>query len=216
MRGAVLHAPGDVRVEKRDDPAADGSRVRRRRRGVRKRLLVTLAAFLFIPLAGCAASQDDTSTPPQSPSSAQSPNSAPSTSSAQAGTAQNTTGGTEVGASRLRFATRDAEIVVRIVDNPTSRDFVSKLPLTLTFTEFAGQEKISYLPERLATEGSPGAAPRNGHLIYFESWGNLGFYYNAEPDAAVDDRVVTIGTFELDMDQLNRLEQEQVTVEVIE
>lgn len=177
---------------------------------MRKRLLFTLAAVLLIPLAGCAASQDSASTPTQSPDSA------PPTSPAQSGTVQDTTGGTEVGVSRLRFANGDAEVVVQVVDNPTSRDFVSKLPLTLSFEEFAGREKISHLPERLTTEGSPGAAPRNGHLIYFESWGNLGFYYNAEPDAAVDDRVVTIGTFELDMDQLNRLEQGQVTVEVIE
>ena len=121
-----------------------------------------------------------------------------------------------MGATRVRFATGNAEIVVRVVDNPTSRDFVSKLPLTLSFEEFAGREKISYLPERLTTEGSPGAAPRNGDLIYFEPWGNLGFFYNAEPDAGVDDRVITIGTVESGMDQLDRLETGQVTAETIE
>ena len=175
---------------------------------MRKRLLITLTALLLTPVAGCAASQDGASTPTPSPNSAQSPT----------GTPQDTTEGegVEMGASRVRFATADAEIVIRVVDNPTSRDFVSKLPLTLTFEEFAGREKISYLPERLTTSGSPGAATRNGDLIYYVPWGNLGFFYNADPDGDVSDDVITIGTVESGMDQLNRLERGQVTVEMIE
>jgi hypothetical protein len=173
---------------------------------MRKQLLVTLAAVLLTPLAGCAASRDDASTPTQSTSSAQS----------ATGTTQDTADGTEMGSPRVRFATGDAEIVVRVVDNPTSRDLVSKLPLTLTFEEFAGREKISYLLERLTTGGSPGSAPRNGDLIYYVPWGNLGFFYNADPGSGASDDVITIGTVEAGMDQLNRLQRGQVTVEVIE
>jgi hypothetical protein len=161
---------------------------------MRSRVLAPLAATLF--LSGCA-----TAPPP-----------APSTTT----TTQDTTEEAPMGATRVRFATGDAEVVIQVVDNPTSRDFVSRLPLTLTFEEFAGREKISYLPEPLTTEGSPGAAPRNGDLIYFVPWGNLGFFYNAEPDAAVDERVITIGTVESGMDQLERLESGQVTAETIE
>jgi len=115
--------------------------------------------------------------------------------------------------TRVRFSMPGAEIVIRVADNPTSRDFVSKLPLTLTFEEFAGKEKISYLPQRLTTEGSSGTATRNGDLIYFVPWGNLGFFYNA--GGGPSDDVITIGTVESGMDQLNRLEKGQVTAEVI-
>ncbi|WP_143175348.1 cyclophilin-like fold protein [Cryptosporangium aurantiacum] len=113
----------------------------------------------------------------------------------------------------MRFSSGGAEVVVRMNDNPTSRDLLSKLPLTLTFEEFGGREKISYLPERLTTEGSPGSAPRNGTLIYYKPWGNLGFYYNAT--GGVDDNLITLGTVEAGMDRLDRLEQGQVTVEAI-
>jgi len=54
------------------------------------------------------------------------------------------------------------------------------LPLTLALEEFNGREKISYLPRRLDTAGSGGSDPKDGDLIYFVPWGNLGFYYNAE------------------------------------
>jgi len=166
---------------------------------MRKRVLATLSASLFAPLSGCETSPE-----------------APPTTHSTTITSQSTAGGVPTGATRVRFSTGEAEIVVRLADNPTSRDFVSKLPLTLTFEEFAGKEKISYLPERLTTEGSPGSAPRNGQLIYFAPWGNLGFFYNADPGAAVDDRVITIGTVESGMDQLTRLETGQVTVETFE
>lgn len=169
------------------------------------RALVTLAASLLIPLSGCAPSQDGASTSTGS-----------TTARSTTETAQDTAGGDEMGTARVRFSTGDAEIVVRVADNPTSRDFVSRLPLTLTFEEFSGREKISYLPERLTTDGSPGSAPRNGDLIYFVPWGNLGFFYNADPGSSADDDVITIGTVESGMDQLDRLEQRQVTAEVIE
>lgn len=112
-----------------------------------------------------------------------------------------------MGETRVRFTVGDAEIVVRITDNPTSRDFVSMLPLTLEFEEFAGMEKISYLPRNLTSEGSTGRAPANGDLIYFVPWGNLGFFYNAERrDKAYDDRVIPIGAIETGYERLDDLE----------
>ena len=121
-----------------------------------------------------------------------------------------------MGEPRVRFAVGGAEIIVRIADNPTSRDFVSMLPLTLDFDDFAAMEKLSYLPRRLTTEGSSGSAPANGDLIYFVPWGNLGFFYNAERrDRSYDDRVIPIGTVESGYERLDDLETGPVSVELI-
>ena len=85
----------------------------------------------------------------------------------------------------VRFASTVVQVDVTITqDNPTTRDFLSLLPLTIAFEEFNGREKIGYPPRRLVTEGSPGHDPEDGDLIYFAAWGNLGFYYNAEGDRA--------------------------------
>jgi len=124
--------------------------------------------------------------------------------------------GRDMGQTRVRFTVGDTEIVVRAADNPTSRDFVSMLPLTLNFRDFNAMEKIGDLPRRLTTQGSTGSAPANGDLIYFVPWGNLGFFYNAERrDAAFDDRVIPIGTVETGHDRLNDLETGPVRVELI-
>ena len=114
--------------------------------------------------------------------------------------------------TRVRFRASSATVVVSLIASPTSRDLVSKLPLTLTFEDFAGKEKISYLPTRLAADGSPGSAPTNGTLIYYTPWGNLGFYDNAS--GGHDDNLITLGTVESGADQLDRLVQGPVTVEV--
>ena len=121
-----------------------------------------------------------------------------------------------MGQTRVRFAVGDAEIIVRVADNPTSRDFVSMLPLTLSFRDFNAMEKIGDLPRRLTTEGSTGRAPANGDLICFVPWGNLGFFYDAaRRDASFDDRVIPIGTIESGYDRLNDLQTGPVRVEVI-
>jgi hypothetical protein len=118
--------------------------------------------------------------------------------------------------TRVRFAVDDTEIIVRIADNPTSRDLLSLLPLTLQFQEFSGMEKISYLPRELTIEGSASATPENGDLIYFVPWGNLGFFYNAERrDKSYDDRVILIGKVETGFELLENLETGSVQVEVV-
>ena len=122
----------------------------------------------------------------------------------------------DMGETRVRFTVGDAEIIVRIADNPTSRDFVSMLPLTLEFADFASMEKISYLPRELTIEGSTSGPPANGDLIYFVPWGNLGFFYDAERrDESFDDQVIPIGTIETGYERLNDLETGPVRVERI-
>ena len=122
----------------------------------------------------------------------------------------------DMDATRVRFTVGDADIIVRIADNPTSRDLVSMLPLTLEFADFNAMEKISYLPRELTTDGSTGSPPANGDLIYFVPWGNLGFFYDAERrDASYDDQVIPIGTIEAGDELLDDLETGPVRVERI-
>lgn len=113
---------------------------------------------------------------------------------------------------RIRFQFADQSFTATLEDNPSARDFLSILPLTLTLEEHAGREKIAYLPCPLTLDGSPGSAPEDGDLIYFIPWGNLGFYYNAE-GIGFSDQTLHIGTYEASLDQLEALEG-TVTIEI--
>jgi hypothetical protein len=65
-----------------------------------------------------------------------------------------------------------------LVDSPTSRDFLSLLPITLTLEDYAGTEKIAYLSRKLSEEGAPaGADPSVGDITYYAPWGNLALFY---------------------------------------
>ncbi len=96
---------------------------------------------------------------------------------------------TLAGMPRLAWAQKDTQMKIRIAfathdftatlyDNPSARDFASMLPLDLTIDDYANNEKIAYLPRKLAEEGSgpfPNEAP--GDLCYYSPWGNLAFFY---------------------------------------
>jgi hypothetical protein len=115
----------------------------------------------------------------------------------------------------VRFSAGATSVEVTIgEDNPAVRDFLSMLPLTLTLEEFAGREKIAYLPRELTHAGSPGSDPENGDLIYYVPWGNLGFYYNTA-GIGYSDQTIHFGTYDASLDQLAQLEGQDVTVEVV-
>ena len=124
-------------------------------------------------------------------------------------------GADQVVGTVVRFTARSTSVEVTIdQDNPAVRDFLSMLPLTLTLEEFAGREKIAYLPRELAHAGSPGSDPEDGDLIYYIPWGNLGFYYNTA-GIGYSDQTIHLGTYDASLDQLGQLEGQDVIVEVV-
>jgi hypothetical protein len=116
----------------------------------------------------------------------------------------------------VRFSGGDASVDVTIgEDNPTVRDFLSLLPVTIELEELNGREKIGYFSRKLTTDGSPGSDPGNGDLIYFSPWGNIGFYYNAA-GIEYSDLTIHIGTYDATQERLERLASGPVTVEIVE
>jgi hypothetical protein len=121
----------------------------------------------------------------------------------------------EVVGTVVRFSAGSTSVEVTIdEDNPAVRDFLSMLPLTLTLEEFAGREKIAYLPRDLEHAGSPGSDPEDGDLIYYIPWGNLGFYYNTA-GIGYSDQTIHLGTYEATQEQLEGLEGQSVTAEIV-
>jgi hypothetical protein len=169
------------------------------------------AVALVVLLAGCGSPAEQpaapgTAAPPPS-TSAPSPQTAPPAPPAE---------GEAVVGTVVRFTSANTSVDVTIgEDSPATRDFLSMLPLTIGLEEYAGREKISYLPRELNHEGSPGSDPEDGDLIYFTPWGNLGFYYNTS-GIEYSDQTLHIGTYNASLEQLTQLEGDNVTVQIIE
>lgn len=93
------------------------------------------------------------------------------------------------------------EIAVRMNDSSASADFLALLPLTLTFRDYAGTEKVSGLPERLSTSGSPaGHDPSVGDFTYYAPWGNLAVFYR---DFHYSPGLVALGVIESGAEKLS-------------
>lgn len=79
---------------------------------------------------------------------------------------------------RIRMTFDGRIMTATLYDNPSARDFFSMLPLHLTVSDYAHNEKIAYLPRKLTEEGSgPFGNEQPYDLCYFMPWGNLAMFY---------------------------------------
>jgi hypothetical protein len=96
----------------------------------------------------------------------------------------------------------DAILTGRLWDNATARDLIAQLPLTLTFHDFNGVEKIAQLPRKLSMDGVPaGDDPFPLDIGYYNPSGDLVFYYD---DVGYFIGIVRIGQFDGSMDAIMR------------
>ncbi len=88
--------------------------------------------------------------------------------------------------TKILITTGSNHLVAMMDDNPTARDFVSMLPLTVTLRDFSPAEKVSDgLSKRLSKYGAPASGMgMTGDIAYYSPWGNLAFYRGQGPDAA--------------------------------
>lgn len=105
-------------------------------------------------------------------------------------------------------------IAATLTDNPTTRDFVARLPLTLTLSDYAETEKIVYLDRKLSSAGAPaGSTPTVGTIAYYAPWGNLAFYYK---DFAYSRGLIPLGRIDAGLAALARAGELKVTIELAE
>jgi len=79
---------------------------------------------------------------------------------------------------KLKITIDEKVLTATLVDNPTTRDFLSLLPLTLTLTDYNNTEKISDLPKKLSVKNAPaGYKPSIGDITLYAPWGNLALFY---------------------------------------
>lgn len=130
-----------------------------------KRILIVLPAFMvvFLMIAGCIT---------------------PGPSAGLTGDVDNTP-------QMIRLSFDGHEVFAELYDNPTAEDLLSMLPLTLTFRDYSGTEKISDPPRALDTTDAPaGYDPAEGDITLYAPWGNIAIFYR---DFSYSQGLVPIG-----------------------
>ncbi|WP_426562117.1 cyclophilin-like fold protein [Angustibacter sp. McL0619] len=97
----------------------------------------------------------------------------------------------------IRITVADQVRTAQLADTPTARDLLDQLPLTLSFRDYNGVEKVAALPRPLSTDEAPdGSAPDVNDIAYYAPNGNLVFYYG---DVGFWDGIVHLGQFNDDI-----------------
>jgi hypothetical protein len=110
----------------------------------------------------------------------------------------------EAAVTEIRITVNDQTITAQVADNPTARDLVDLLPLTLRFRDFNGVEKIAKLPRPLTMEGVPaGDDPEINDIGYYAPSGDLVLYYG---DVGYWNGIVRIGR--LDAEDMSLIEHQ--------
>ena len=103
-------------------------------------------------------------------------------------------------ATAIRVIVEDTVLTGQLWDNATARDLIAQLPLTLTFRDFNGVEKIAQLPRKLSLDGVPaGADPLPRDIGYYAPSGDVVFYYD---DVGYFNGIVRIGQFDGSVDAI--------------
>ena len=107
----------------------------------------------------------------------------------------------ETDGMKIRIRMNGNEVTATLIDNATSRDFASLLPLTLKLEDYGETEKIGYLPRKLSTEGAPpGSDPSVGDVSYYAPWGNLAIFRR---DFRYSSGLIKLGKVDTGMEALN-------------
>jgi hypothetical protein len=115
---------------------------------------------------------------------------------------------------KLKITVGDSVLTATMYDNAATRDFISLLPLTLTLEDYAETEKISNLPKRLSTAGTPaGSDPSVGDITYYAPWGNLALFYK---DFGYSSGLVILGKIDSGVAAFNVSGSVKVKMELME
>jgi hypothetical protein len=106
--------------------------------------------------------------------------------------------------TNIRITVDGRTFTAQLADNPTARDLVDQLPLTLRFRDFNRVEKIAELPRPLTMDGVPaGADPEINDIGYYAPSGDLVLYYG---DVGYFNGIVRIGR--LDAEDMSVIESQ--------
>ena len=169
---------------------------------MKKIVICLLLALMLISFSACANNPQEVSEPPSSTDVPNTSISEPDITESNDTNSGNSKIQNE--AQTVKMMVGENELYITIYDNPTSRDFLSKLPLTLTFEDYNATEKISYLPETHTTEDAPDSFdPDVGDVALYAPWGNLSIFYKDFRDSA---GLVSIGHIDEGIEILTQID----------
>lgn len=121
----------------------------------------------------------------------------------------------EDGERKVKMTIDGQEIFITLYDTTAANALYDMLPLDLSFEDYNGVEKISYLSQTLPTTGEPdGYDPDIGDLCFYAPWENLSVFYQ---DFRYSDGLILLGHIDSGMDLISAHDGEfSTTLEMVD
>ena len=113
----------------------------------------------------------------------------------------------------LKF--ENTTLTATLLDNETTRDFVSLLPLKLTMEDLFGREKFAHLPRAISEGGKRQKSYEVGDLIYWSPSSDVAIYYSHDGESIPDPGIIVMGKIDEGVEALNVPGSIKVTFELI-
>ena len=88
------------------------------------------------------------------------------------------------------------------VDNKTTQDFVSLLPLTLTMNDLFRREKFAHLPRAISKEGKRTHTYEVGDIAYWPPGPDVAIFYRHDGQEIPDPGIIVIGKIDSGVEAL--------------
>ena len=84
----------------------------------------------------------------------------------------------DVSSLNVNITVGDRTVTATMEDNAAARDFLSRLPLEVTLSDYSNAEKIFYPSPALTTSKvARGCTPAPGDITIYVPWGNVAIFY---------------------------------------
>ena len=102
---------------------------------------------------------------------------------------------------KINLKFQDKTVTATLIDNETSRDFVSLLPLTMN--DLFRREKFAHLPRAISEGGKRTHTYEVGDLIYWSPGPDLAVFYRHDGQRIPNPGIIVIGKVDAGVDALD-------------
>lgn len=116
---------------------------------------------------------------------------------------------------KIRLTLNGQAVTGSLIDSPTTRDFISLLPLSLTMGDLFGREKFAQLPRAISTEGKRSHTYEVGDIALWSPGPDVAIFYRQDGQRTPSPGLIVLGRIESGVEALNSPGNAKVTIELL-
>ncbi|MCU1336702.1 MAG: hypothetical protein JWO19_2283 [Bryobacterales bacterium] len=115
---------------------------------------------------------------------------------------------------KINITVSGKTVTATIMDNPTAKDFVSLLPLTMSMKDLFGREKFGHLQRALSGKGPRTSTYEVGDIAYWSPTHDFAVYYHQDGETIPSPGIIPIGKIKGGAEVFNVPGSVEVTIEI--